>query len=430
MQVSLETTGKFGRRMTVEVPGDQVVSAIEKKLQGMVRQVKIPGFRPGKVPLKVVRQRFGQQARQEVLADTMNSSYREAIEQEKLRPTGPPNIEPLNLEAGEDLKFVATFEVFPEIELADTGTYKISVAQAEVTDQDVDEMLEKLRRQKMQWEEVDRAAAQEDRVTLDFKGTLEGEPFPGGSQEGYVAVLGHSGLLPEFERHLEGMCKGDSKSFPLTFPKEYREPELAEKTASFEVDVKMVEGGVLPEADEAFARELGIGDGSLESLREQLASNLESELEQRVGAYNKHQVMECLFNSNEFELPQSLLEQEKQTVRDRFMQNMQIQDESKLPQDLLDKEAERRTALGLVIGEIIRQNEIQLDRDQVSQRLRTIAASYSNPEEVIEYYQGNMQAMASIESQVMEDQVVKWVLERAEKVPKAFTFDEMVNNQL
>ena len=430
MQVSLETTGKFGCRMTVEVPGEQVQSAIEKKLQGMIRQVKIPGFRPGKVPLKVVRQRFGQQARQEVLADTMNSSYREAIEQEKLRPTGPPQIEPLNLEAGENLKFVATFEIFPDIELADTGGYEILVAQAEVTGQDIDDMLEKLRRQKMQWEEADRAAEQENRVTLDFKGTLDGEPFPGGSQDDYVAVLGHSGLLPEFEQHLEGMRKGDSRSFPLTFPKDYRQPELAEKTANFEVDVKKVEKGVLPEADEAFARELGIGDGSLKSLREQLERNLASELEQRVRTYNKHQVMECLFNANEFELPQSLLEQEKQTVRDRFMQAMQIEDESKLPQDRLDEEAKRRTALGLIIGEIIRQNEIQLDRDQVSKRLTAIASSYSNPEEVVEYYRENMQAMASIESQVMEDQVVEWVLERAKKVPKAFTFDEMVSDQL
>ncbi len=183
MQVSLETTGKLGRRMTVEVPGETIRSELEKKLQGMSRQVKIPGFRPGKVPLKVVRQRFGQQARDEVLADTMHSSYREAIDQEKLRPAGPPQIEPVNLEDGQDLKFIATFEVFPDIELADAGTFEITVAQAEVTSGDIDDMIGKLRRQRMQWQEIDRAAGQEDRVTLDFKGTLDGEAVPGGSQD-------------------------------------------------------------------------------------------------------------------------------------------------------------------------------------------------------------------------------------------------------
>ncbi|MCY4641154.1 MAG: trigger factor [Gammaproteobacteria bacterium] len=430
MQVSLETTGKLGRRMTVEVPGETIRSELEKKLQGMSRQVKIPGFRPGKVPLKVVRQRFGQQARDEVLADTMHSSYREAIDQEKLRPAGPPQIEPVNLEDGQDLKFIATFEVFPDIELADAGTFEITVAQAEVTSGDIDDMIGKLRRQRMQWQEIDRAAGQEDRVTLDFKGTLDGEAFPGGSQDDYVAVMGHSGLLPEFERELEGMCKGDAKSFPLRFPKEYHQPELAEKTAVFEVNVKKVEAGELPEAGEEFVRELGIQDGNLDTLREQLERNLKGELEQRKKAFDKSQVMKCLFESNEFELPASLLEQEVQAVRDQFMQTMQIKEESKLPQDMLEEQAKRRTALGLIIGEIIRQNEIQLDPARVSRELNAIASSYANPEEIVQYYRGNVQAMAGIESKVMEDQVVEWVLERARQVPRAFTFDEMVNDQM
>lgn len=430
MQVSLETTGTLERRMTIEVPGEEIVSAVEKKLQGMVRKVKIPGFRPGKVPMKVVRQRFGQQARQEVLADTMHSSYQKAIDQEKLRPAGPPHIEPVNLEDGEDLKYIATFEIYPEIELADAGTLEITVAQAEISGSDVDDMIEKLRRQKMRWQEAGRAAAREDRVTLDFKGTLDGEPFPGGSHEDYVTILGHGGLLPEFEQQLDGVRAGDAKSFPVSFPKDYRQPELAEKTAVFEVSVKKVETGELPEPDEDFVRELGIEDGSMEALRSQVERNLESELEQRKKAFDKHQVMECLFRSNDFEIPATLMQREEEAVRDQFMRSMNLKDESKLPQDMIEEQAKRRTSLGLIIGEIVRQNKLQLDAARVSRELNVIASAYSNPEDIIRYYRDNMQAMAGIESQVMEDQVVEWVLERARQVPKSLTFDELVNNQL
>ena len=428
MQVSLETTGTLERRMTVEVPGEKIVSAVEKKLQGMVRQVKIPGFRPGKVPMKVVRQRFGEHARKEVLADTMHSSYREAIDQEKLRPAGPPHIEPVDLEA-KDLKYVATFEVYPEIDLADAATFEIMVAEAEVTSGDVDDMIGKLRRQKVQWHETDRAAGQEDRITLDFKGTLDGEPFPGGSQDDYAAVLGNSGLLPEFEQQLEGMQKSDTKSFDARFPKDYRQQDLAEKTAVFEVNVKKVEEGELPELDEDFAKEMGIEDGNLETLREQLERSMSVELEQRKRAFNKDQVMQRLFESNEFELPAALLKQEIEAVRNQVMQTMNLENVSALPEAMLEEQAKRRTALGLIIGEIVRQNAIQLDTARVGKKLDTIASGYNNPEEIIQYYRSSAQAMAGIESQVMEEQVVEWVLERARLTPRSLTFDEIVNNR-
>lgn len=428
MQVSLETTGTLGRRMTVEVPGEKIVSAVEKKLQGMVGQVRIPGFRPGKVPMKVVRQRFGEHARKEVLADTMHSSYREAIDQEKLRPAGPPHIEPVDLEA-KDLKYIATFEVYPEIDLADAGAFEITVAETEVTSGDVDDMIGKLRKQKIRWHETDQAARQEDRVTLDFKGTIDGEPFPGGSHDDFAAVLGSSSLLPEFEQQLEGMQPGDAKSFEVGFPKDYRQQDLAEKTAVFEVDVKKVEVGELPELDEAFAREMGIEDGNLETLREQLERNMNSELEQRKRAFNKDQVMQRLFESNEFEIPAALLEQETEAVRQQIMQTMKLGDASGLPEDMVEEQAKHRISVGLIIGEIVRQNKVQLDTGRVSRALDTVASGYNNPEEIIQYYRSSAQAMAGIESQVMEDQVVEWVLEQARVTPRSFTFDEMVSNR-
>lgn len=429
MQVSLETTGNLERKITVEVPGEKIHTAVEKKLQDMTRNVKLPGFRPGKVPLGVVRQRFGKQVRQEVLADTMQSSYREAIHQEKLRPVGTPRIERLDPESGQDLKYAATFEVYPEIELADVSGFEIETAQAEVTDEDVNDMLEKLRRQKMRWRTVDRVAEKDDRVNIDFKGTLDGEIFPGGSQDDFAVVLGSDTLLPEFEQQLEGVKKGDAKPVEVTFPKDYRQPELAGKQVVFDVQVKKVEAGSLPELDEHFVRELGIEDGKIETLNVELRRNLETELEQSKQTFDKNQVMQKLFESNQFELPAGLLEQEVRSVFEQAKRNLNLEDESKLPKVQLEEQARRRLSLGLIIGEIVRQNEIRLDAGRVRQHIQAIASGYDKPEDVVQYYTNSVEARAGIESQVMEEQVVDWVLEQARQTTRSFTFDEMVNNR-
>lgn len=429
MQVSLETTGNLERKITVEVPGEKIHTAVEKKLQDMTRNVKLPGFRPGKVPLGVVRQRFGKQVRQEVLADTMQSSYREAIHQEKLRPVGTPRIERLDPESGQDLKYAATFEVYPEIELADVSGFEIETAQAEVTDEDVNDMLEKLRRQKMRWRAVDRVAEKDDRVNIDFKGTLDGEIFPGGSQDDFAVVLGSDTLLPEFEQQLEGVKKGDAKPIEVTFPKDYRQPELAGKQVVFDVQVKKVEAGSLPELGEHFVRELGIEDGKIETLNVELRRNLETELEQSKQTFDKNQVMQKLFESNQFELPAGLLEQEVRSVFEQAKRNLNLEDESKLPKAQLEEQARRRLSLGLIIGEIVRQNEIRLDAGRVRQHIQAIASGYDKPEDVVQYYTNSVEARAGIESQVMEEQVVDWVLEQARQTTRSFTFDEMVNNR-
>ncbi len=336
MHVSLETTGALERKMTVEVPAEKVTSAIEQRLQKMTRQVKISGFRPGKVPLHIVRQRFGKQVFQEVVADTMQSSYQEAIHQEKLRPAGSPQIEPLNLETDQDLKYIATFEVYPEINLTDTSEFEIEIADVEISDSDIDNMLEKLRKPKMRWSEVDREAMNDDQVTIDFKGTIDGELFPGGSQDNFSFVVGGSTLLPEFEKQLYGVKKDEVKSFDVTFPEDYMQQELAEKVATFEVKVKKIEEGKLPEFDEAFVKEFGIEDGNLDSLKEQLKKNMSVELEQRKKAFVKDQVMQCLYESNKCEIPGALVIQEIQALRKQSMSNMNIKDESKLPDSLFE----------------------------------------------------------------------------------------------
>lgn len=415
--------------MTVEVPSEKVTSAFKKKLQDMSRRLKISGFRTGKVPVSVVKQRFGKQVFQEVVTDTMHSSYQEAVRQEKLRPAGSPRIEPLNLNTDQDLKYVATFEVYPEINLADTSGFEIQSADVEITATDVDDVLEKLQKQKMFWNEIDHAAEKGDRVTIDFKGTIEGEAFPGGSQDDFAVVIGSDEITPEFEEQLQGVKKDEEKSFEVTFPKDHAQQSLAGKVATFEVRVKKVEAGKLPELDSALVKEFGIESGSLDALKKQIKKNMEAELKRRKKAFDKEQVMQCLLKANEFEVPDSLIKQEIQALRRQSMSHMNIKDESKLPDTMFEEEARRRMSMGLIIGEIIHRNEIKLDHQKVNDHINMVASGYDKPEEMIKYYQGNHQAMAGVESLVMEEQVVEWVLERSKRTSKSFTFNEFVNQK-
>ena len=429
MQVSVETTGNLERKMTVEVPAEEITSAWKKKLQGIGRRVKISGFRPGKVPLAVVKQRFGKQAFQEVVEDAMHSSYQEAVLQQKLRPAGSPSIKPLNLNRGEDLKYVATFEVYPEIDLADASELEIEVANVEITAGDVDDMLEKLRRQKMVWNEVDRAARRDDRVTIDFRGTMDGEEFDGGSREDFALIIGNGEVVPEFEEQLQGMAKDEAKSFQVTFPENYTPRHLAGKVATFEVKVKKVEAGKLPELDGAFVKEFGIEDGNLGALKKQIKDNMDVESKRRKKVFDKEQVMQCLVEANEIEVPGSLIQQEIQALRKQSMSQVGVKDESELPDTMFEKEARRRMSIGLIIGEIVYRNKIKLDNQRVNDHINMIASGYAKPDEVLKYYQGNHQAMASVESFVMEEQVVEWVLEQSRQTPRSFTFNEFVNQQ-
>jgi len=434
MQISLETTEGLERKMTVEVPAEKVTSAIEAKLKNLTTQVKMSGFRPGKVPLRVVRQQYGKKVSQEVIAETMQSSYQEAIIKEKLRPAGNPNIEPVNLEANQDLKYIAIFEVYPEITLADVSKFEIETAEVDVTESDIDDIVEKLRKQKMLWTEVDRKAKQDDQVTLNFVGKIDGETFQGGSQENFATVIGASNLLPEFEKQLIGAAKDDNKTFEITFPEDYMQKDLAEKVASFEIDVLKVEEGELPEVNEELIKGFGIDDGKVETFRQQLKDNMTHELEQRKKVFQKNNVMECLFDEIKVDMPNALVKQEIQVLRGQAMSNMKMPDKAQLPDDVLpdnlfEEEAKRRISLGLIISEIVQKKEIKLDQDKVAQQLNVISAGYGKPEEVIQYYRNNREAMANVEMLVMEEQVVDYVLGEAKQKAKKFSFDEFVNDQ-
>lgn len=434
MQVSLETTNGLERKMTVEVPAEKVTNAIEEKLKNLSKQVKLSGFRPGKVPMTVVRQRFGKKVSQEVIADTMQMSYQEAIVQEKLRPAGNPSIEPLNLETDQDLKYVATFEVYPEITLSEVSELNVEVADVEIKENDVDNIVNKLLKQKIIWSEVDRAAKIDDQVTINFVGKIDGEEFEGGSQENFATVIGASNLLPDFEKQLEGIKKGDNKSFDVTFPKDYMKKDLAEKVATFEVETLKVEEGELPKLNEELIKEFGIEDGKEESFRQLLKDNMEQELAQRKKAFEKNSVMESLFDANEVEMPNALVQQEIQSLRGQMLNNMQLPEQSQspeemLPDNLFEEEAKKRISLGLLISEIVQKNEIKVDQEKVSEQLTMISAGYGKPDEVMQYYRNNREAMANIEMLVMEEQVVDYVLGEAKQTKKVFSFDEFVNKQ-
>lgn len=434
MQVSLETTEGLERKMTVEVPAEKVSSAIEAKLKNLTTQVKLSGFRPGKVPLRVVRQQFGKKVSQEVIAETMQSSYQEAVIQEKLRPAGAPSIEPVNLETDQDLKYVATFEVYPEIELVDTNNFEIEVADVEVAESDIDDIVDKLLKQKMKWTEVDRKSKHDDQVTMNFVGKIDGEAFEGGSQDNFPTVIGSNNLLPDFEKQLIGVAKGDKKSFDVTFPKDYMQQDLAEKVATFDIEVLKVEEGELPELNEELIKEFGIQEGTVEAFRKQLSDNMTQELEQRKKAFAKNNIMECLFKEIKVDMPNALVKQEIDALRNQAMQNMQLPDNTKLPEDVLpdnlfEEEAKKRISLGLIISEIVQKKEIKLDQDKVAQQLQVISAGYGKPDEVIQYYRNNREAMANVEMLVMEQQVVDYVLGEAKQKSKKFSFDEFVNKQ-
>lgn len=392
------------------------------------------GFRPGKVPLRVVRQQYGKSVTQEVISETMQSSYQEAVVQEKLRPAGAPSIEPINLESDQSLKYIATFEVYPEVELTDTSKLEVEVAEVEVAESDIDDIVNKLLQQKIKWTEVERKAKQDDQVTMNFVGKVDGEAFQGGSQEDFATVIGSENLLPDFEKELKGVVKGDKKSFDVTFPKDYMQQDLAEKVATFDIEVLKVEEGALPELNEEIIKEFGIEEGTAEAFRKQLSDNMMSELSQRKKAFVKNNVMEALFAAIKVEMPNALVKQEVDALRNQAMSNMQMPDSTKLPADVLpdnlfEEEAKKRISLGLIISEIVQKKEIKLDQDKVTQQLNTLAAGYGKPEEVIQYYRTNREAMQNVEMMVMEEQVVDYVLGDAKKKPKKFSFDEFVNKQ-
>lgn len=430
MQVSVESGDGLEKRLLVNLPAEKVDSLVEAKLKETARTIRLDGFRPGKVPVRVVRQRFGQQIRQDVYGELIQSSFYEAATQESLRPVGEPSIELREEEAEGGLAYTATFEVMPEIELTDFSALKIKRPVAEVTDSDVDAMLEKLREQRTEWLDVDRAAQNDDRVVIDFKGFIDGEAFEGGSAEEVPLVLGSGAMIPGFEDGLVGSKAGDSVKLELKFPDDYRVEHLAGKDATFEVEVKSVAEPKLPDVDEEFVKSMGVEDGTEESLRKEIRENMEREVRQKVKSLTKEQVMDALLEAHDLAVPAPMVAQEAAALKQQTQQEMAQSGQASsldLPLSVFESQAERRVKLGLLIGEIISSNGIEIDQSRVDAAIAEQAATFEQPEEVVKWYAENPDARRSVENVAMEDQVVDWILEQAKVEEEQFSFDQLIN---
>ncbi|MCU7875750.1 MAG: trigger factor [Candidatus Thiodiazotropha sp. (ex Lucinoma borealis)] len=421
MQVSVESGEGLERRLTVELPAEQVEVEVTKRLKQIGRTAKLDGFRPGKVPMNMLRRNYGGQVLQEVYGQMIETSYQEAIQQEKLHPAGMPKIEPKEATEEGLFSYVATLEIMPEVELAKLeGEIKRPVA--EVGDQDIEAMIEKLLKQKATWNSVERAAEEGDQVKISFSGMVDGEAFEGGSAEGVDLVLGSKRMIDGFESGLVGMVKEEKRSIDLKFPDDYQVEELAGKPVTFEVEVNEVSEEILPSLDDNFAKDFG-SEGGVDKLKTDIRENMERELEQRIKSKIKSQAMDLIYQLNQIDLPNALIEEEIEALRKQTREQMgQGAGSFELPREMFEEQAKRRVTLGLVIGEIIKQNDIQVDNDRVRKTIEEFAASYEQPEEVVKYYYGNQQQLASVQNVVLEDQIVDWVLDQATVSDEQTTF--------
>lgn len=427
MQVSVESGEGLQRRMTVEVPVEQVNQAMEQRLKSLARTVRLDGFRPGKVPLKVLRQRYGERVRQEAYGELIQSTFREATIEQNLRPAGEPTIE-LN-EKEDTFGYVAEFEVIPEITLADMQNARVERTVAEVTDGDVDAMLDKLRRQRTTWNTVDRPAGDGDRVTVSFVGKVDGEPFEGGSAEKLPLVLGSGSMIEGFETGLLGASAGDNRAVELQFPDDYRVESLAGRPVTFEVEVDEVQEPVLPAIDEDFARALGVADGSLESLRREVRGNMDRELRQKLRALVKQRVMDLLLESHEVAVPRVMVDAEAARLKEQARQEMARRGQASavdLPDDVFREDAERRVRLGLLIGQIVRTSGLRPEEARIRGLAEEHATAYEDPAEVVNFYLTDRNARSNLENLALEEQVVDWVLGHVQVDNVAKTFEEVM----
>ncbi|RAU39774.1 trigger factor [Pseudomonas sp. RIT411] len=427
MQVSVENTSALERRMTIGVPAERIETEVNKRLQQTARRAKVPGFRPGKVPMSVIRQRYEASARQEALGDLIQETFYEAVVEQKLNPAGAPAVEPKVFEKGKDLEYVATFEVFPEFEVKGLDSIEIERQDASVEDADIDKMLDVLRKQGTRYEAVDRAAANDDQVTIDFVGTQDGEAFAGGSAEGTKLVLGSGRMIPGFEDGLVGAKAGDERVLDLTFPEDYQNLDLAGKAAQFKVTVKEVAAPELPELNEAFFKQFGVEETTVEGFRAEVRKNMERELRQALKTKVKNQVMDGLLAANQIDVPAALISNEVDRLRVQAVQQFggNIQPEQ-LPAELFSEQAKRRVLLGLIIAEMVKQFELKPDDARVRELIEEMAAAYQEPEQVVKWYYQNEQQLNEVRSVVLEEQVVDTVLKQAKVTDKQVSYEDAV----
>ena len=427
MLVTVESTGTLERRMRVELPAERIEKEVESRLRSVGRTAKIKGFRPGKIPPNVVRQHYGMQVRQEVLSELMNKSYSDAIAQENLQPVARPLIEPEMGGDDKDFAFTAIFDVLPEVKLKNLNKITVTRTKVEITDDDKNDMLENLRKQQASWKTAERKSKEGDRVVVDFDGSLDGEPFPGGQGKEVPIVLGQGAMLPDFEKALYGVSAGDEKTFKVKFPKEYHSEDLQGKTVDFAANVHRVEEEQLPALDDSLAELYGVTEGGLDQLRNDVTENMRREADQKVTADVKEQALEALLDSNPIEVPNSLKHQEMHAMQHEAMRRLGIEDHDKAPPESNFAEgAERRVRLSLLIHQLIDDENIVLDQARMRGRVEELCASYENSDEMVVNYMSDPQVMAQFEPMVLEEQAVDWLIENGTEKTKKVPFKKFM----
>lgn len=435
MQVSVETTSGLERRLTITIPAQKIQSEVDTRINKIAPQAKIDGFRPGKVPVSVVRQRYGEGVRQEVLGDLMSNSFQDAVIQEKLRPAGQPTVEPRQIENGKDFSFTATFEIYPEIKIKDINGAEVVRAKVEINDADVDTVIETIRKQQANYTEADKAAEEGDRVVIDFEGFKDGEAFEGGKGEGHHLVLGSKQMIPGFEDGLIGAKKGEVKELNLTFPEDYHAEALKGAAVVFKVTVNAVEARELPAIDEAFMARFGVKEGGVDALKAEVRKNMERELKQTLKNHLKKQVLDAILEKNKIDVPNALIQQEIGVMRRQMLQQFGggaqfdgMDLDNLLPADMFSEEATRRVTLGLLLSQVVEDKAIKATDEKVREAVEEIASAYEVANEVIDWYYKNRQQLAQVEALVLEDTVIDTLLAVANVKEQAMSYDEIMKS--
>lgn len=430
MQVSVETTQGLERRITISIPAEKIDSEVKKQINQQARTARMDGFRPGKVPLKLVEKRFGPSIRQDVVMEQMQRHYIEALVQEKINPTDAPRFEPKTDEPGKDFEFVAVIEVYPEIELKGLEDIEVKQPEATVEAADVDEMLETLRKQHAGWKAVKRGAKNGDRVVMDFTGRVNGEAFEGGKAEDFSLEMGAGRMIPGFEDGIKGLKAGEEKTIEVTFPEAYHAEDLKGQPAEFDIVVKTVEAPDLPKLDDEFANQFGIAEGGLEGLKAEVQKNMMRELENAIKNKVKQQVLDGLVAANsEIEIPSAMKRQEIQVLRQQAQQRFggNAQNMPELPAELFEEQAIERVKVGLLLGEVIRVNELKVEDERVNALIESVASAYEDPAQVVEHYKSNEELMQQVRNVALEEQAVEFILGKAKVTKETVAFNDVMN---
>lgn len=430
MQVSVEATKGLERKMTVHVPAERVDNEVDNRLRRMGRTAKVKGFRPGKVPFKVVKQQYEPQVREDVMQELLRQTYGEALQKEKLRPAGAPAIDPVSMQPGEGLRYTATFEVYPEVSIKKAEGLKVERPKVEISDADVEDMVSKMRRQRAEWQKVERAAASGDRVIIDFEGKLDGEDFAGNKGEKVPVELGAGRMVEDFEKNLVGVKPGDEKSFDVKFPKDYQAENLKGKKTKFSVKVHEVQELKLPELDEEFCKHFGVEEGGVEKLREDVREHMQRELDANVRRQVKEKILDALIDANSVEVPNALVDDEIHNMQHDMAKRMGMGDKAdphQLPRDLFEERARKRVSLGLLLGEFIKSQSLKPSAEKVDALLQDAAENYPDTDEAVRNFRKNPNVMRQVEAMALEEQAVDLLLEKATIKEKPAKFEEVMN---